>query len=88
MKKRVITAVAFAACLALCAAVWLQNEPVEGISTAQTPANVTATKPEVSEVPETVEAILAEKEKAGAMEPEQAEEVVIASESTPVYIPQ
>ena len=27
MKKRVITAAAFAACLALCAAVWPQDQP-------------------------------------------------------------
>ncbi len=60
MKKRVITAAAFAACLALCAAVWPQNEPVEGIPAAQTPVVVTATTPEVPEVPETVEAVMAE----------------------------
>lgn len=29
MKKRIIIAAAFAACLALCAAVWPQNKPLE-----------------------------------------------------------
>ncbi len=87
MKKRIITAAAFAACLALCAAAWPQNEPVEETPAVPTPPVVTAAQPEVPEVPKTVEAVMAEKEKAETMEPEQTEEVVIAPEPTPVHIP-
>lgn len=50
MKKRIIIAVAFTACLALCAAVWPQAETVgETPAAPQTPA-VTAQGPTVAEV--------------------------------------
>ena len=53
MKKRVITAAAFAACLALCAAVWPQDQPAGETPALPTPAAVIATQPEVPEIPET-----------------------------------
>ena len=87
MKKRIIIAVAFAACLALCAAVWLQNKSVEKAPALLTPPAVTATQPEVSEMPEIEETIKPEKERAEITEPEQAEEVTVASEAAPVHIP-
>ena len=42
MKKRVITAAAFAACLALCAAVWPQDQPAGETPALPTPAAVIA----------------------------------------------
>ena len=52
MKKRIITA-AVAACLALWAAVWPQDEPAGETPTPTTPAAVIATQPEVPEIPGT-----------------------------------
>ena len=54
MKKRIIvTAVtaAITACLALCAAVWLQNEPAVETSASPTSPAVIAAQPEVPELP-------------------------------------
>ena len=45
MKKRIITVAAFAACLALCAAVWPQTEKVEKTPTPSETANVTTPRP-------------------------------------------
>lgn len=49
MKKRIITVAAFAACLALCAAVWPRNEPAGETPALSTPAAVIATQPRSSE---------------------------------------
>lgn len=62
MRKRIITAAAFSARLALCAAVWPQNEPVGENPALPTPPAVVATKPE--------------EENAETMEPEQTEVVI------------
>lgn len=70
MKKRIITIAAFVACLALCAAVWPQNEPVEETPTLPTPPAVIATQPEVPETPEIEEIIMPEEEKADVTQPE------------------
>lgn len=87
MRKRVITAAAFAACLALCAAVWPQTEPVEETLAAPTPTAVTATKHEAPEKPECVEFTMPEEEKAETTEPGQAEIVIAIPASTPTHIP-
>lgn len=87
MKKRIIIAAAFAACLALCAAVWPQNEPVEGTPAAPTQAAVTATKPEVPKISEIVEVIMPEEEKADATQPESVEEAAAALEPSPIQTP-
>ena len=87
MKKRIIIAVAFAACLALCAAVWLQNKFVEKAPALLTPPAVTATKPEAPEMPEIEEIIIPEEEKSKTTEPEQVEVVAPAPEPTPVHAP-
>lgn len=50
MKKRIITSTAFAACLALCAAMWPQNDPAVETSVLPTPPAVIAAQPEVSEM--------------------------------------
>ena len=65
MKKRIITAAAFA-CLALCAAVWPQKQPVGETPAPSTPAAVIATQPEVPKMPEMKEVITPEEEKSEA----------------------
>jgi len=80
MKKRIVAAAAFAACLAMCAAVWPQNEPIEETPALPTPPVVTAAQPEVPEMPKIEEVIIPEKEKVYVVEPEQAEAVAPAPE--------
>lgn len=69
MKKRIITAAVFAACLALCAAVWPQNEPAVETPAAPILAAATATKPEVPEISEIEEITISEEDKAETAEP-------------------
>ena len=83
MKKRIITAAAFAACLALCAAVWLQNEPAEETPVPPTPTAVLATQSKVPEKPETEEIIMPEGEEADATQPDPVEEAAAALEPEP-----
>ena len=87
MKKRIITVAAFAACLALCAAVWPRNEPAGETPALSTPAAVIATQPEVQEIPETEGVISPEEEKAGATLPELVEEADIVPEPSPAQMP-
>ena len=87
MKKRIITAAAFAACLALCAAVWPQNQPAGETPALPTPAAVIATQPEVPEIPEIEEVTPPEEEKAEATLPELVEEADIPLESSPDQTP-
>ena len=86
MKKRIITAAAFA-CLALCAAVWPQKQPVGETPALSTPAAVIATQPEVQEIPETEGVISPEEEKAEAILPELVEEADIVPEPSPAQTP-
>ena len=87
MKKRILTAAAFAACLALCAAVWPQNEPAGETPALPTPAAVIATQPEVPEIPKTEEVISPEEEKTEATLPELVEEADIVPEPSPAQTP-
>lgn len=87
MKKLLITATAFAACLSLCAAVWPQNEPVEETPALPTPPAIDATQPEFPEIPGIEEIIKPEEEKVDVAEPEQAEEIALAPESIPTQVP-
>ena len=87
MKKRIITAAAFAACLALCAAVWPQKQPAGETPALPTPAAVIATQPEVQEIPETEGVISPEEEKAEATLPELVEEADIVPEPSPAQTP-
>ena len=73
MKKQIVTAATFAACLALYAAVWLQAKPVDETPAAPTLTAVTATKPEVTEIPEIEEIIMPEKENIKVAEPDLVE---------------
>ncbi len=87
MKKRIIIAATFAACLVLCAAVWSQSEPAEEIPAALTQTAVTTTQPEVPEIPEIEEIIMPEEEKADAAQSEPVEETVTAREPSSIQIP-
>ena len=87
MKKRIITVAAFAACLALCAAVWPQKQPVGETPALSTPAAVIATQPEVPKMPEMKEVITPEEEKSEATLPELVEEADIAPEPSPAQTP-
>ncbi|WP_418806685.1 hypothetical protein [Phascolarctobacterium faecium] len=78
MKKQIITATTFAACLALCVAVWPQNQPAGETPALPTPAAVIAAQQEVPEIPETEEVISPEEEKAETTLPELVKEVDIA----------
>ena len=87
MKKRIITAAGFAACLALCAAVWPQDAPAVDTPASPTPPVVIATQPEVPEIPEVEESIMPEEEKTDATQPEPIHESAIAPEPTPTQTP-
>ncbi|WP_306667106.1 hypothetical protein [Phascolarctobacterium faecium] len=78
MKKQIITATTLAACLALCVAVWPQNQPAGETPALPTPAAVIAAQQEVPEIPETEEVISPEEEKAETTLPELVKEVDIA----------
>ena len=87
MMKRIITVIAFAACLALCAAVWPQKQPVRETPAPSTPAAVIATQPEVPKMPEMKEVITPEEEKLEATLQELVEEADIVPEPSPVQTP-
>ena len=84
MKNRIIIAAIFTACLALCAAVWLQNEPAVETSASPTSPAVIAAQPEVLEMTEIEEIIMPEEEKTDVTQPEPIEEAGAALEPTPV----
>ena len=87
MKKRIIAAATFTACLALCAAVWPQKQPAGETPALPTPAAVIATQPEVQEIPETERVISPEEGKAEAILPELVEEADILPEPSPAQTP-
>lgn len=86
MKKLIMTIV-IAACLALCAAVWPQDEPARETPALPTPAAVIATQPEVPEIPEIEEVKSSEEEKARETLPELVEEADIVPEPSPAQMP-
>ena len=88
MKKRIITATAFAACLALCAAVWPQNEPTMETSAPPAPPAVIDAQPKAPVAPEIEEEIIMpEEEKTDVTQPEPIEEADAALEPIPVQTP-
>ena len=87
MRKGIITVAVVAACLALCAAVWPQDEPAGETPALPTPAAVIATQPEVPKIPEIEEVISPEEEKAEATLTELVEEADIVPEPSPVQTP-
>ena len=83
MKKKIITAT-FAACLALCAAVWPQAETVKETPALKETTVMTAPKATVEELKTEVETVLsAEKERAEIPWPEQTQEAASELESVP-----
>lgn len=88
MKKRIIIAAAFTACLALRAAMWSQAETIEETpALPQTPA-VSAPEPIVAEAKlETEIDLPPEKEKAATPQPEQTQEAVTEPKSAPAETP-
>ena len=84
MKKQIIPTAAFAACLALCAAVWPQKQPAEATPALPTPAAVIATQPEVPELPEIEEIIMPEEEKPDVTQPEPVKEAATALRPSPI----
>ena len=84
MKKRIITVAAFAACLALCAAVWPRNEPAGETPALSTPAAVIATQPEAPKMPEMKEVITPEEEKSDVTQPEPVKEAATALRPSPI----
>ena len=87
MRKGIITVAVVAACLALCAAVWPQDEPAGETPALPTPSAVIATQPEVPEIAEMEEVISPEDEKAEATLPKLGEEADIAPEPSPAQTP-
>ena len=87
MKKRIVTAAVFAACLALCAAVWPQKQPAGETPALSTPAAVIATQPEVPKMPGMKEVITPEEEKSEATLQELVEEADIALVPSPAQTP-
>ena len=63
MKKRIIATAAFAACLALCATVWPQNQPAGETPALPAPAAVITTQPEFPKIPEMDKVILPEEKR-------------------------
>ena len=87
MRKRIITVAVVAACLALCAAVWPQKQPVGETPAPSTPAAVIATQPEVPKMPEMKEVITPEEEKSEATLQELVEEADIVLVPSPAQTP-
>ena len=86
MKKRIIIATAFTACLALCAAVWPQTEKVEKPPAPSETANVTTPRPTLPETEELVLPAITEKQESEMSEAESVSEV--AAEELPIPAPE
>ena len=82
MKNRIIIAAAFTACLALCAAVWLQAETVEKTPAPSETTAVTTPRPTLPEPEELILPEITEKQESGMPEAESAPEV--ATEELPI----
>ncbi len=70
MKKRIIIAATFTACLALCAAVWQQTEKVEKTPTPSETAAVTTPRPTLPEPEELILPAITEKQESEMPEDE------------------
>ena len=83
MKKRIIIAATFTACLALCAAVWQQTEKVEKTPTPSETAAVTTPRPTLPEAEKPVLPVVTEKKETEMLEAESDPEVTAEEMSTP-----
>ena len=79
MKKRIITSTAFAACLALCAAVWPQTEKVGKTPAPSETAAVTTPRSTLPEPEELILPEITEKQESGMPEAESAQETTTGS---------
>ena len=86
MKNRIIIAVAFTACLALCAAVWPQTEKVGETPTLSETAAVIAPQPTLPEAEKPVLPVVTAKKETEMPEDESALEV--ATEELPIPVPE
>ena len=85
MKRYIITAAAFAACLALCAAVWPQTEMVEETQASA----VSASEPTVEDIATEAEiTLLTEEEKIEVPQAEPLHEDIPETEPTPEEVPE
>ena len=85
MKKRIIIATAFTACLALCAAVWPQTEKVGETPTLSETAAVIAPQPTLPEAEKPVLPVVTEKKETEMPETKSAQETT--TEELPVPAP-
>ena len=74
MKKRIIIATAFTACLALCAAVWPQTEKVEKTPTPSETTAATTPRPTLPEAEKPALPVVTEKKESEMLEAESAPE--------------
>ena len=86
MKKRIIITAAITACLALCAAVWLQAETVEKTPAPSETTAVTTPRPTLPEAEKPVLPVVTEKKESEMPEAESAPEV--ATEELPIPVPE
>lgn len=86
MKKRIIIAAIFTACLALCAAVWPQTEKGEKPPTPSETAAVTTLQPTLPEQDELILQVITEKQESGVLKAESTPEV--AAEEVPIPAPE
>lgn len=86
MKKGIIVAATFTACLALCAAVWPQAEKFEKTPTPSKTTAVTTPRPTLPEPEELILPAIVEKQESGMPEAESAPEV--AAEELPIPAPE
>ena len=86
MKKRIIVTAAITACLALCAAVWLQAETVEKTPAPSETTAVTTPRPTLPEAEKPVLPVVTEKKESEMPEAESAPEV--ATEELPIPVPE
>lgn len=84
MKKRIIAAAAFTVCLALCAAVWPNDELSRETPEPSTPPTVIATQPKIPEAPKITESIIPEEETNETAQPAPIEEALSTPEPASV----
>lgn len=83
MKKRIIIAAAFTACLALCATVWPQTAMVEETPTPAPTPTVTTSQPPLPESEELVMPVITEKEAFKTPDVKSVPEVTAEKPSSP-----
>lgn len=86
MKKKIIIAATFTACLALCAALWPQNEAVKETPTPNETTVVTAPQPSLPEPEKLVLTVTTEKEIIEDPEAEPAPEAISEETAIPVSV--